>query len=320
MDRNVFSYANAFFFKGGVAIYMAQYWRREEGQGNHFSSPGECLQPVTTQKQSMFVNKDRLGGKGEKKCLPPPKATFFPMAAQHSQLSQDHRPEMQTQVEGWDVSEGERQTGGWRLLWSRAAVLLSSLKSHFSTLHPSHTHRWTHTCTHTNVLTYQHTARQSSTAKTQRTSQSPWTFILKLVNDIHPTIMMWICSGRRKERWKEKRYSLDLPWERTSAQALGSVKMTRTQLQIFRSPPRFCCKGVTIFGILIQHLALCEFCSQKGSWEMVGVRDLDHSPPLPSSGIPGSGHISPSTKKLQVSPEQQRQMMSPGRDKRKDSM
>ena len=50
------------------------------------------------------------------------------------------------------------------------------------------------------------------------------------------------------------------------------------------------------------------------------MRDLDHSPPLPSSEIPGSGHISPSTKKLQVSPEQQRQVMSPGRDKRKDSM
>lgn len=147
MDRNVFSYANAFLKGRGCHLYGSVL---TEGGGSRKSLflAWRMLTACHYQKQSMFVNKDRLGGNGEKKCLPLPKATFFPMAAQHSQLSQDHRPEMQTQTEGWDVSEGKTN---WRV---KIAVVQGSCaplipKVLFSTLHPSHTHTDGHTHAHT---------------------------------------------------------------------------------------------------------------------------------------------------------------------------
>lgn len=53
----------------------------------------------------------------------------------------------------------------------------------------------------------------------------------------------------REERWEEnKRYLLSQLWERLSAWALGSSKMTKTQLLIFKKPHWFCCKGITFFS------------------------------------------------------------------------
>ena len=91
--------------------------------------------------------------------------------------------------------------------------------------------------------------------------------------------------------------------ERISAGALGSVKTTKTQRLSFRSPHGFHCQGVVIF--LVQLLALCKFCSQKGSREGAGVRGLAHGPPPPSSRVPCSEPTLPRPPKLCVSPEQQ---------------
>lgn len=75
----------------------------------------------------------------------------------------------------WGLGCVWRRKTNWRV---KIAVVQGSCaplipKVLFSTLHPSHTHRWTHTCTHTNVLTYQHTGRQSSTVKIQRLPSLP---------------------------------------------------------------------------------------------------------------------------------------------------
>ena len=128
---------------------MAQYWGREEGQGNHFSSPGECLQPVTTQKQSMFANKDRLGGKGEKKCLLPPKGTFFP---QHESGSQTRNADP-----SWGLGCVWRRNINWR-------VKIAAVQGSFAPLTPkaplfypaSFTHTQTDTHKHAHIPTHSH--------------------------------------------------------------------------------------------------------------------------------------------------------------------
>ena len=141
---------------------MAQYWGREEGQGNHFSSPGECLQPVTTQKQSMFANKDRLGGKGEKKCLLPPKGTFFP---QHESGSQTRNADP-----SWGLGCVWRRKINWR-------VKIAAVQGSFAPLTPKAPLFYPASFTHTQTDTHKHahipTHRQSPTAKTQRLPSLP---------------------------------------------------------------------------------------------------------------------------------------------------
>lgn len=165
-----FSYHECFLFKGeGLHLYGSVL--TEEGQGNHFPRLENAYSLSLLRSKACLAKQRQTWWEG-KKCLPP-KAAFFPMAAQHSQLSQDHRP--RNADPNWGLGCVWRRKTNWRV---KIAVVQGSCaplipKVLFSTLHPSHTHRWTHTCTHTNVLTYQHTGRQSSTVKIQRLPSLP---------------------------------------------------------------------------------------------------------------------------------------------------
>lgn len=261
MDRNVFSYANAFFLKGrGCHLYGSVL---TEGGGSrkslflawrmltacHYSE----AKHVCKQRQTWWEGREEVSAPSQSNLLPHGSPA---LTAESGSQTRNADP-------NWGLGCVWRRKTNWRVKIAVVQGSCAPLIPKAPLFYPaSFTHTQTDTHMHTHKRAHIPTHRQTViNCKNTETSQSPRTFIVKLVNDIHPTIMMWICSGRRKERWEEKRYSLDLPWEKTSAQALGSVKITRTQLQIFRSLPRFCCKGVTIFGTLIQHLALCEFCS-----------------------------------------------------------
>lgn len=103
MDRNVFSYANTFFFKGEGLPFI---WLSTEGgrRVKEITSPrlenAYSLSPLRS-KACLQTKTDLVGREKRSVCSLPKQPSS------HS-MSQDHRPEMQTQVEGWDVSEEER--------------------------------------------------------------------------------------------------------------------------------------------------------------------------------------------------------------------